>query len=145
MLSLSGKYAIRAMVILASRGSTAPLDAAQIASLLSLPANYLAKILQMLARAGLLQSTRGIHGGYSLAQPPHQITLLSIVEPFENVLKQQACLMGRTECGKDGSCPVHSRWRPVVEAYQEFLKGSTLADLVAEGQNAVHADHRTSG
>src|SRR3990172_2199227 len=110
MLSQTGKYAIRAMVILAGRESTAPFDAAQISSQLSLPANYLAKILQVLARAGLLNSTRGIHGGYSLARPPDQITLLSIVEPFENALKRQACLMGRAECGRDVSCLMHSRW-----------------------------------
>lgn len=142
MLSQTGKYAIRAMVILAGRESTAPFDAAQISSQLSLPANYLAKILQVLARAGLLNSTRGIHGGYSLARPPDQITLLSIVEPFENALKRQACLMGRAECGRDVSCLMHSRWHPVVQAYEDFLKGSTLADLVAGAQNAVHADQR---
>lgn len=133
------------MVILACRASAGPLDAAQIASLLNLPANYLSKILQILARAGLLHSTRGIHGGYGLAQPPDKVTLLSVVEPFENVLKQQSCIMGRGECGQDGSCPGHSRWRPVVDAYQEFLKGSTLADLVEEAQNATNAVHEVFG
>lgn len=137
MLSQSGQYAIRAMVALASRGGAEPLDAARLASSLNLPSNYLSKILQALARDGLLRATRGIHGGYCLARPLEQITLYAIVAPFEHLSRQHFCLMGRPNCGYDGCCALHTRWRPVVDAYLGFLQQSTLADLVDEARPGV--------
>ena len=70
----------------------------QVAGLLPISEAHLAKVLQRLARAGLVESTRGPHGGFSLARSPEQITLLEVYEAIEGPLEETACLLGLEKC-----------------------------------------------
>jgi DNA-binding IscR family transcriptional regulator len=79
----AAEYAIRATVYLAQHREQRA-TAAQIADALSLPRNYLSKVLHMLAHAGLLTSTRGPHGGFQLLHAPTELTLARVTEPFES-------------------------------------------------------------
>jgi len=109
MLSRSGIHAIRALVVLSGlrvgeyRGTTTVADA------IGAPRNYLGKILQLLAKHGLVESQKGIGGGFRLARAPKEISLFDIVEAIEDVSRWSACILGRPGCSNENPCAVHGR------------------------------------
>ena len=102
----------------------------ELAELKSIPSNYLSKVLLTLRNAGLVETTRGHHGGYRLAKAPTEIFLIDIVRHFEGVSYEPGCLLGESdECTDELACGVHERWKHVVETYMEFIETTTVADL----------------
>ena len=90
MLSQTAEYALRAVLAIAAReGEGSPARAAALAGELGVPANYLSKTLHQLAKAGVLRSTRGKHGGFRLRRPPNQITMLEVVNQFDDVAAER--------------------------------------------------------
>ena len=121
MLTHTATYAIRAMVCLAeARGETC-VTAAQVARRTGLPRNYLAKILRVLAHVGLLDSTRGPHGGYRLAQPADEL--------FEQ-LRARRCILSETDCPHRGRCRSRRRCLALTAALDQYLRTTYVADLV---------------
>ena len=129
MLSRSGIYAIRAAAALARVPRGKFIGAGELAKQIDAPRNYLSKILQELARHGVLESQKGVGGGFRLAQDPKQITLLDVVDPVERLTRLMGCILGRPECRDDSPCPLHARWKKIREEYLQLLRGTTLADL----------------
>lgn len=78
MLSQTAEHALRAVAAIAAQHPTAPTHD-QLAAATNIPPQYLYKVLQILARAGLLRAARGRKGGYALARPPHTITWLDVL------------------------------------------------------------------
>jgi Rrf2 family protein len=134
MLTKTGLHAVRAMVALARLPEGEYAGAGRIAQDIHAPQNYLAKLLQALARAGLVQSQKGLGGGFRLARPPRQIALFDVVEPIEQISRWSGCILGRPECSDEAPCAIHNRWKHVRNAYLRMLKGTTVADLVARGE-----------
>jgi Rrf2 family protein len=97
------------------------------------PRNYLGKLLQTLARRGLVVSQKGVGGGFSLARPAKDISLYDILEPLGDVSRLRGCFLGRQECSDDNPCHVHSSWAPIRDAYIDFLQRTTLAYIAGEG------------
>ena len=140
MISLTAEYAVRAMVALKQHGVEDPLRAEQIAELTGIPANYLAKILHALARAGLVTSARGRRGGFGLARRARPITAYEIVDQFDFLSTKRRCFLGKTECSKRTACPAHDQWDRVWMVYEKFLKSQTvdkLATLSPKRQRGV--------
>lgn len=131
MLSQTAEYALRAVLAIAADPGGEPLGAGRLARTLRVPRNYLSKTLYQLARAGVLESTRGRRGGFRLATTPERISLLEIVEPFDEVLGQRRCLMGRPACNDQNPCQAHDRWKVVSQMAVEFFRKTTVADLVS--------------
>ena len=104
MISITSEYALRALVALAAGGVGATMQTRELALEANVPRSYLSKILATLRRAGILGGSRGVRGGYSLARKPEKIALSEVVELFEIVRKQDACLLGRPE-GCDDESP----------------------------------------
>jgi len=130
MISITSEYALRALVALAAAGGGATMQARELAMRANVPRSYLSKILATLRRAGILGGVRGVRGGYSLARAPEKIALIQVVELFEIVRKQEACLLGRPEgCDDDRPCSAHTAWQNVRQIYEEFLESKTIADL----------------
>jgi len=118
------------------RGETA--SAAQLATYFDLPAPYLAKQLQALVRAGLLAATTGPRGGFRLARPPAEITLLQLVEavdgassPYEcrEIRQQGAGALPPEECRH--ICVLAAKMAEAHEAWRRSLDATTLADILA--------------
>lgn len=130
----SGKYAIRAITYLASRpADELPVSAADVAEAEKIPPYYLAKVLQDLARASLLDSVRGRGGGFLLKRPPETIHVLDVLRAVENVDRlAKECVLGLDECNDTISCPLHSTWKSYRESLMERLEKLTVADLVVE-------------
>ena len=131
MLSRTGIYTCRALVILAALPEGQYLGAAEIAQQIAAPKNYLGKLLKVLTAQGLLQSQKGKGGGVRLVRPPAQITLWEVMAPFEKVSRWEGCFLGHPLCSDSTGCPVHPRWKKVRDAYLEFLQQTTIADLLA--------------
>ena len=130
----SGKYAIRALTNLASRpADELPVSAADVADAEDIPPYYLAKVLQDLARAGLLDSIRGRGGGFLLKRSAEEIRVLEVLQAVENIGRlTEECVLGLDECSDEVSCPLHSMWKDFRESLLDQVSHLTLADLVVE-------------
>lgn len=133
MLSKTSEYALRAVLHLAREGADLPVRASEISRVLDVPANYLSKILHALARADILTSERGPRGGFRLARPANELTLAAVIEPFDPLMQQRSCLLGRPECSDATPCAVHDRWKQVSEPVAEFFRQTMVADLLEPG------------
>jgi Rrf2 family protein len=132
ILSGTAEYALRAIIYLAQHGQNGRVAAAEVSEALEIPANYLGKILHELARAGVLDSCRGKRGGFALAIPPEQLSLLRVVSLFDRVGEEPRCLLGRDECSDKSPCAAHQRWKGVSQQVTSFFQDTTVADLLAK-------------
>lgn len=131
MLTRTAGYALHAALAIAEMGSDGePVRANQLSDALGIPANYLAKILQSLARDGVLMSERGRNGGFRLARPPEEIALLEVVAGFDDLGRERQCLLGRGTCTDVGGCPAHKEWREASAPAFRFFESKSLADLM---------------
>lgn len=130
MLSQTGVYALQALLHLAAHENGAQVPAAAMARDLGIPGTYLAKVLQRLAREGILESTRGARGGYRLAADPARLTVATVVTPFQDFRAPDTCLLGGS-CNPDDPCTAHARRSAWNAAALEILERTTLADLLS--------------
>ncbi len=111
----------------AERTSNAP----ELASATHLPLPMVAKILKLLARAGLVQSIRGVRGGYRLARDPRQIHAAEIVQALEGPVALTVCIEGSPgECVHEHYCSVRGHWANVNRAIEQALRQVTLFSLI---------------
>ncbi|HTC43452.1 MAG TPA: SUF system Fe-S cluster assembly regulator [Steroidobacteraceae bacterium] len=87
------------------------------------------KLLKQLHRAGLVSSTRGLHGGYQLARPPAQITVAAILDALEGPMNLTDCSGGHGQCGIEHHCRVAPVWQRLNVAIRRALSDVTLAEL----------------
>ena len=128
MISQSAEYSLRALICLArSRGT--PLTTQQIAQHAKIPSGYLAKILQALARAGLVSGQRGLNGGFLLTAEPGAVTLLEVVRLTDASRRIETCPMG---IHGNHLCPLHRRLDDAAAAVESALARTTLAELLVE-------------
>jgi Rrf2 family protein len=131
ILSRTGEYALRAVLHLAKGGADAQMRVDDIAQALSVPRNYLSKILHELGRAGVLTSSRGPHGGFRLAKPAESLYLAEVVSRFDPLESNPTCLLGREGgCSDEDPCAAHGRWREISARLVSFFRETTLADLL---------------
>lgn len=130
MLSKTGLHAVKALTALAELPEDTYAGAALIARDIGAPQNYLGKMLQAMARDGLVISQKGLNGGFRLARDAAAISLLDIIEPIEHVSRWSGCFLGNGTCSSTDPCSVHVRWGRVRDSYLQFLKETTIADLV---------------
>ena len=118
MLAITTKspYAVRALSELARRGESGPVPIGEIARRRDIPVQFLEGLFATLRRAGVLQSQRGVKGGYSFARPPADVTVLEVVELLEGDLGGEAAEAG----------PL---WAEAVEAARSVLAGATISDV----------------
>jgi FeS assembly SUF system regulator len=110
----------------AGRQQTAP----EIAAQSHLPLPMASKILKGLAHAGLLVSYRGAKGGYSLARPPHRISVADVIVALEGPIALTACIEhGPGECDIEALCPARANWQRINRAIREALEGITLLEM----------------
>src|ERR1017187_3565176 len=127
--SRSAEYAIRAFVHLARVQEGKYAMVKNIAEQEEIPAHFLAKILQQLARKGLLRSSKGPTGGFALRVDPNEIPLLDIVEAPDGVAPYQQCPSGLSECSDDMPCAMHDGWIALRSRIMDYLGKNTIADL----------------
>jgi Rrf2 family protein len=126
MISKTAEYALRAMVALKNQHPGDRVLNRDLSATTGIPQNYLSKIMHALGRAGLVMSERGPGGGFRLRRNAGAITAYQIVALFEDLEGTRRCLLGQSTCRDDNGCPAHEAWKAVREAYEGFLKKTTL-------------------
>lgn len=129
MFSQTVEYALRAIVYLASRPDSAQ-TTPQIAAITKVPPDYLSKVLQGLAAAGLVRARRGRDGGFNLAVPADQLTVYDIVEAVDPIHRIKSCPLGLK--GHINLCPLHRRMDAAIAMVETALRESTIAELLVE-------------
>lgn len=137
MFTKTGQHAVRAMAALARLPAGEYAGAAKIASEINAPPNYLGKLLKALAQHDLVQSQKGLGGGFRLAKTAKRITLFDIVDVFEQLSRWSGCILGRGECSDRNPCIVHDKWGKVRSTYLHMLQSTTIADLIRTGEPAL--------
>lgn len=133
MLSDTAEYALRATLYIAQHATAQqPVRADVVAEVLGVPRNYLSKTLNVLARRGVLASTRGPLGGFRLAPGGLAMPLIRIVEPFDPLEIGRTCILGRPRCSDLNPCPAHGRWKGIGDQVRGFFRDTTIADLLSE-------------
>jgi Rrf2 family transcriptional regulator, nitric oxide-sensitive transcriptional repressor len=128
MFSQTAEYALRAAVYLATRREG--LDSSQvIARATQVPAGYLSKILQDLAIGGIVRSQRGPNGGFALARPAAEISVLQVVNAVDPIERIRACPLGLKEHATQ-LCKLHLKLDDAIAAIEETLATSSLADML---------------
>src|SRR5438045_8958710 len=127
--SRSSEYSIRAFVHLAQVPDGKCAMVKNIAAEEEIPAHFLAKILQQLARKGLLRSSKGPTGGFSLRVSPDDIRLLDIVEALDGLGEYEKCTSGLDECSDEMPCALHDSWKALRSRIMDYLGRNTIADL----------------
>ncbi len=146
MISLTGEYALRAMIFLTRHRDEWPISGPVIAQDTGIPRKYLSSILADLVRAGLLEGTRGKSGGFRLSRPAKSIRLAEVVHPFEPMsFQRRTCPFGNATCNDQDPCGAHERWKGVKLALDRFLEETTLQDVAAKHQEADGEAKRRSG
>ncbi len=133
MLSNTSKYAIRAVIYLALYATAEKKKGLkEISSDLGIPTPFLGKILQMLSRQKILDSSKGPHGGFALKKAAVDISIMDIVDIIDGSDAFNLCLIRTETCSEDNPCSLHD----AVEGYRKGLRTTliteTIADLVSE-------------
>jgi Rrf2 family protein len=136
-VSTRGEYGVRLMVDLARHYGQQPrsLNEISLAEGLQLKVQYLEQLVRSLREAGLVESTRGAHGGYRLSRPPAEMRMGEIVRALEGPIAPMICATeGEMEviCDRLDCCSTKFLWARVRDAITSTLDAITLADLVRE-------------
>ena len=121
------EYAIRAMTYVANFEPGTRLLARDISAHERIPGPFLGKIFQTLFRAGLLKSSKGPGGGFSLAKEPDNISLYDIYRAVDGDTYLDACAVGLARCSDEMPCPLHERWKPIRERIRNYLESTSLS------------------
>lgn len=131
-LTMTGEYAVRAMIHLSSLPYGTVVHIADVSKEWDIPENFLRKITAQLVSAGLVRTVRGLHGGITLSRPAEQSTLLDVIEAVEGKILLNKCLLCANVCARDKWCQVHRIWHEAQEALVQILSRKSLAQLAAE-------------
>ena len=138
IFTTKAEYGVRLLVQLGLHGGRQPVSLKAIAEEESLPLAYLERIAALLKKAGIVEATRGAHGGYMLTRPPAQVTMDEVVLALEGQIAPMDCFFddreGRVLCSHqaDGQhCATKLLWTRVQLGVIESLQRTTLAELVA--------------
>jgi Rrf2 family protein len=130
MLSQTVEYALRTVVHLAANAPESS-TTAQLAEATRVPAAYLSKVVQSLARAGIVHSQRGSGGGVSFSADAEKLTVLDIVNVVDPVQRIKTCPLGLVTHGKK-LCPLHRRMDAALAQMEQAFGSTTLAEVLAD-------------
>jgi Rrf2 family protein len=129
MISQTAEYALRAIVYLAGQEG-APRTTAQIAETTQIPAGYLAKVMQSLSRARLVNSQRGLNGGFTLAHDPRHLSVLAVINAVDPIRRFPECPLGIPSHGRR-LCPLHYRLDQAAEMVETAFDKTMVSELLA--------------
>lgn len=129
-LTRAADYAVRVMIHLATLPEGTVVSKTLLAKETEAPESFLSKILQMLARAGLIRAQRGVVGGFSLLPRGVRASLLDVVESIDGPFAINVCLISEASCHRYCECAVHEVWRQAQSAMLSVLREAKIAEMV---------------
>ena len=123
------EYGLQAVLYLAAKenGDVIPVD--EIANKLSIPKEFVSKILQSLTESGIVYSKKGKSGGFALAKAPQKIRLIDIVAAIDGLGMFNSCVLGFPKCSPENPCPLHEKWGTLRSNAYDMLTDETLDQL----------------
>ena len=134
MISQTAEYALRAVVYLA--GQTEPKTTQDIATVTRVPAGYLSKVLQSLSRKRLVQSQRGLYGGFILLRAASELSVWEVIDAVDPLQRIRTCPLGLKSHGVN-LCAMHRRLDDAMAHVENAFKQSTIADLLEEPTQSI--------
>ena len=128
MISPTAEYALRAVVAIAQGGGD-PVVTPTIAEITRVPPGYLPKVLQTLRKAGVVNSKRGLGGGFTLAKPAEDLTLLEVVNAVDPIKRIERCPLGIDAHGTN-LCPLHKRLDEATGLVERSFASTTIGELL---------------
>ncbi len=128
-LTTKGRYAVTAMLDLAIHFDKGAVALSEVSSRQGISLSYLEQLFAQLRRQGLVNSTRGPGGGYTLSRSPHAITVAEIIDAIDENIDATLC-GGHKNCADDSPCLTHSLWAELSTEIRRFLTGISLGSLV---------------
>ncbi len=128
-LTTKGRYAVTAMLDLALHGQSGPVSLAEISTRQEISLSYLEQLFSKLRKQGLVASTRGPGGGYSVARNLSEVAVSQIISAVNESVDATQCA-GKENCHSHGRCLTHDLWEGLSEQIEEFLSSVSLQDMI---------------
>ncbi len=142
-LSKKAEYALRAVVAMARSSRTKPVPIQELSEVAHVPVKFLEQILLILKRGGILQSKRGVGGGYQLLKQASHITLAEVVRLIDGEFVPMSCTEavaadgspgGTCECGQQGGCGLGRSFSDLQHVVNEYLESQSIQDILQREQ-----------
>src|SRR5882724_5805075 len=141
-LSLRGEYALRALLVLGLNYEQSVVRIQSISQQQNIPKRFLEQILNDLKSAGVVESKRGVAGGYRLARAPKEISLATVIRHIEGALAPVSCVSERfyekCSCPDEARCAIRSVMKEVREAVVKIVEKVTIAELCERARHLQH-------
>jgi Rrf2 family protein len=145
-LSRAAEYAVRCMLYLSIAGKGVLVSRRTVAGEMDIPEQFLGKIAQQLARAGLIEIVQGAKGGFRLMETPAELTLLKVIEAVIGEIFLNDCILRPESCDRSPDCKVHNVWENVRNQLRDSLRKATFETLTARipvpdshaGKSCIH-------
>jgi len=128
-LTTKGRYAVTAMLDLALHGQSGPVSLAEISLRQEISLSYLEQLFSKLRRHGLVISTRGPGGGYSVSRNLNEVAVSQIIGAVNESVDATQCA-GKENCHSHGRCLTHDLWEGLSAQIEEFLSSVSLQDMI---------------
>ena len=137
-LTTKGRYGLRAVIDLAKYAKNEPVSLSDVAERQNISISYLEQLIAKLKKAGIVQSTRGAQGGYSLAKNPEEISVGEILRALEGSLSPVDCSAvdgeGESECSAFNFCVTKYVWKRINDSINDTVNNIFLAELLNESE-----------
>lgn len=132
LYSRTAKYGIKALTYMAKDAGQDYKTVDLIADRTEIPTQFLGKICQDLVREGLLQSRKGRGGGFRLARPGDEISLMEVIKSIDGEEVFDRCMFDVKKCSEGSTCPLHEDWVPIRNQLKTLMKEKTIRDLTED-------------
>ncbi|MEY8516458.1 Rrf2 family transcriptional regulator [Lachnospiraceae bacterium 29-84] len=140
-LSTKGRYGLRAFIDLAVTGNGQPVSLASIAQRQEISISYLEKLMAKLKKAGLVESVRGVNGGYTIAKPVEEISVGDVLRALEGELIPVECAgideSHTSYCSGSSQCVSKIVWKRINDSINDTVDSIKIGELVAEGRGVA--------
>ena len=145
-LTRAADYGVRVMIQLTALAGNGRVSLPDLAHATGTPQSFLSKVLQSLARAGLISSRRGQLGGFHITPQGATASMRDVIEAVDGAICLNLCLSPGRSCSRKPRCPAHPAWIEAQQAMMEVLSGATIASLAAPsaptGPRAAHSSEK---
>lgn len=131
------EYGMQAVLYLAAQEKGSLVSAEDISKVLKIPREFVSKILQSLRESGLISSSKGKSGGFTLAKDPARIKLIDVVSAIDGLEMFDSCVLGFPECSPTHPCPVHNTWGALRTQTYDMLTSETIDKLKDKTMNKI--------
>ena len=129
-LSTKSRYGLRAVIEIAKTFGSTPAKRKNVAAQQGISDSYLENILIVLKNNRIIETTRGVNGGYVLSRSPKEITVLEVVDSLEGPLDLVDCVSSNSACSKTDTCATRTIWKELADAWKSILGNITLQDVI---------------